>query len=86
VAKTIDLDASSGVQADQFAFQTDLGGSTNLPPPQRRTVLIIACVDTVSPASDCTTASGGSVFKQTAVATIDNFGTRPIRVYSWRAG
>lgn len=71
VANTLDLQASSAVSADQFAFKVDDDTTGSDVPPQRRTVKIVATVD-------------GSSLTETVVATIDNFGTRPIRVFSWR--
>jgi len=71
VASTIDLAASSAVTADQFAFKVDDDTTSSDVPPQRRTVKVVATVD-------------GSGLTETVIATIDNFGTRPIRVFSWR--
>jgi hypothetical protein len=75
VAKTIDLDASAAVSSGQFAFRVNDDSSGSQPDPARRTVRIVAKVDAFSTDSGMT---------ETAEATIDNFGRRPIRVYSWR--
>lgn len=75
VGSTVDVDASGSVSPDQFSFQVFDDSTGNGVPPQRRTVRIVATA---------TRNDGTSNVTATYVATIDNFGTRPIRVYSAR--
>jgi hypothetical protein len=75
VGKDVDLQASASVGSGNFLFQVSDDSDGSQPPPARRTVRIVATVDGSSTDSGMT---------ETAVATIDNFGGRPIRVYSWR--
>lgn len=84
VARKLSVDASSGVQADQFIFNSDGSGPTNNPPPQRRTVKITSCVDPGNPNANCIVNPTSTTVTEVAIATIDNFGTRPIRVFSWQ--
>lgn len=86
-AKTIDLAASAGVGDGNFAFNVLDHSPGSQPPPQERTVSVTACVNPANESADCTsgTAPQGT-FRETAVATIDNFGRHEVRVFSWRVG
>lgn len=74
VGMTVDINATASIQPGSFNFQACCAGTVTGDDPQRRTVQVTATA----------TASDGTTFSEVAVATIDNFGTRPIRVYSWR--
>ena len=84
VGKTVDVNATAAVSGGSFYFQPFGGGSGLGTPPERRTVKVVACADS-NAAVNCLTAPTSSTFTETAIATIDNFGTRPIRIFSWRA-
>lgn len=75
VGKTVDLSASAGVVGGSFAFTVADDSEQSTPPAPRRTIRIIAK----------TPSNGGTPFSEVAVATIDNFGSQPVHVFSWRA-
>ncbi len=76
VGSFVDINASAAVGGGSFSFQACCGSTITTQSAQRRTVKVTSTA----------TAADGSTFSETAVATIDNFGDRPVRVYSWRAG
>lgn len=83
VGKTVDVNATAAISGGSFFFQPFGGINGKGTPPERRTVKVISCVDP-NPGIDCLTAPTPSTLTETALATIENFGTRHIGVFSWR--
>lgn len=86
-ASTADISAAAAVSPGNYFFQAAGGGTGPFTPPQRRTITITACVDPANPSTDCTSVATptATTFTETALVTIDNLGTRPAKVFTWRA-
>jgi len=85
VGATVTLAATASVSGGNFFFNPFGNGTGHGIPPERRTVKVTACVDPANPSANCIASPTSGTFTETALATIDNFGIRPIRVFTWRA-